>query len=448
MSPRMEYKVSTDPSAEAVSLPSLVDPVKWITDERFSSKELRLFNDAAQLYELQLSRMEFLTLGNDLQQFGRRTAYFEEVMGRKSDHFFLSSVRGKGQIGHSNQYLTHWFYPYKGKFHGQMVKALINFMGVPEGGLVIDPFVGSGTTLVECATLGIQSLGIEINPALCMVSQTKGDALTIHYPDLEDFINSTNPTLVFKYFRDKEVSLAQWPISENEFGTDAQVLLEKVWTEYFPPGMVRDLPFKWRNVLLVCFMHAHSDYSYLMGTNKAMSLDAFFIRDLNEYMATLEGTYEILNRLDIHIQPPRVLFGTALDIPLASDSVDGIVTSPPYSIALDYVKNDAHLLRYMNMNTSQLRQAMVGLRGSATEKLRLYEKDMKRALEEMRRVLRPGAHAAILLGDVTVGSIRTNFCDRIVEWWTDMGGEALSMRRPILGGYARLRYEHIMLLRK
>ncbi len=69
------------------------------------------------VYELRLAKMEFSRFSHDLETFRRRIAYFEEVASEKSWHFYLSAVEGKGQIGRSNQYLTHWFYPYKGKFH-------------------------------------------------------------------------------------------------------------------------------------------------------------------------------------------------------------------------------------------------------------------------------------------------------------------------------------------
>ncbi len=124
-------------------LTDLVDILAWITEGKSREVSLSLFEDVSMVYELQLAKMEFSRFSDDLETFRRRTAYFEEVAGEKSWHFYLSSVEGKGQIGHSNQYLTHWFYPYKGKFHGQMVKALLNFMAVTHRDTVLDPFVGS-----------------------------------------------------------------------------------------------------------------------------------------------------------------------------------------------------------------------------------------------------------------------------------------------------------------
>lgn len=430
-------------------LKNVVDPVSWVTDGRYDSNTLLLFEDVSQVYELLLARMEFSNLGSDLETFRKRTAYFKEVAGKKTNHYYLSSVLGKGQIGHSNQYVTHWFYPYKGKFHGQMIKALINFAGVKPQGLVLDPFVGSGTTLVECATLGISSVGIEINPALCMVSQIKADCLQIDYGELVYYLNQVKPLEIFNYFHRQNELKRPWSPEFEESNRSAKELLEEAWSQRLPSGFVRDLPSEWRNFLLVCYWHALSDFTYLQHTTKAQTMEEFFIRDLGEYLETLNGTYHILKALQITVSKPQVVFGSALNLMLPDKSIDAIVTSPPYSIALDYVKNDEHLLNYLGINTSQLREHIVGLKGRKTDKIRLYEMDIRRSLVEMQRVLRPGGVAAILLGDVVVDSIRTNFGYKILSWSKQMGfSEAESIRRPILGGYARLRYEYIILLRK
>lgn len=434
------------------SLPTLRSAtgiITWVTDGAYTNKTLKLFDDVGQVYELLLARMEFSTLGGDLAQFAERSAYFEEIEGHKTLHYFLSAVKGKGQIGHSNQYLTHWFYPYKGKYHGQMIKALINFMGIREDGLVLDPFVGSGTTLVECATLGIPSVGIDINPALCIVSQIKTDCLSIDYPELTRWLSKLKPLDIFNYFFGQVREKRAWFLGFSQLNKDAKDLLAEAWQWHLPDGFIKELPFEWRNFLFLCSLHALSDHTYLQGTNKERPFTEFFIRDLNEYLDTIRDTYAVLRDKGVKITKPKVLFGSALELPLPSVSVDGIVTSPPYSIALDYVKNDRHLLDYLGIETSGLREQLIGLKGKRQEKIQLYEKDMKQSLIEMQRVLKPGCYAAIVLGDVVVDNFRTNFCTKITAWAPELGfSEAEFIRRPILGGFARLRYEYILLLRK
>lgn len=424
-----------------------IDFLAWISDGRAEELGLKLFDEVAQLYELQLARMEFSHLGEDTDLLRKRLAYFEEVLGEKTYHHHFASVRGKGQIGHTNQYLTHWFYPYKGKFHGQMVKALLNFMGVTESSTVLDPFVGSGTTLVECASLGVPSIGVDINPALCVVSQIKCDSLSIEYPAFERFVRETTRETIYKYFHRKELGPA-WHLTFSREGRDATDLIEEAWEKRFPDRQWKS-PLEWRSLLMLVYLHALSDFTYLKGTNKEKSLEEFFRRDLEEYSETLEGSWRVFKKLRIAPEKPKVLFGDAMALPVESESIDGIVTSPPYSIALDYVRNDRHLLDYLGINTEALRERMLGLRGAGEEKVSLYGIDIERSLSEMKRVLKANSWAAIVLGDVVVDGTRTNFCERIIENAYKLGfSDGWSIRRAILGGFARLRYEYIVMLRK
>ena len=78
-----------------------IDPVLWATGGEFGYEDgFELFEDVGHLYELQLARLEFATIGDDKELFRRRAAYFKRVAGRLTDHVAFSSVKGKGQIGH------------------------------------------------------------------------------------------------------------------------------------------------------------------------------------------------------------------------------------------------------------------------------------------------------------------------------------------------------------
>ena len=77
-----------------------------------------------------------------------------------------------------NQYLTHWIYPYRGKFHPQMVRALLNIVGAAPGSLVLDPYVGSGTTALEASLLGIDCVGIDVSPLCVLLTSVKTRSVT------------------------------------------------------------------------------------------------------------------------------------------------------------------------------------------------------------------------------------------------------------------------------
>ncbi len=127
-----------------------------------SKKDLILLDNVQFIYELSLAQLELKALGvnfevtNSLRQFKisnnsseitalirKKASYFKTVDGKCADYFYIIQ---KNRTRSVNQYLTHWIYPYKGKFHPQMIRALLNIIGLKEGNTVLDPFSGSGTT--------------------------------------------------------------------------------------------------------------------------------------------------------------------------------------------------------------------------------------------------------------------------------------------------------------
>ncbi|MEJ5304903.1 MAG: DNA methyltransferase, partial [Ignavibacteria bacterium] len=143
-------------------------------------KDLVLLDNVQFIYELSLAELELKSFGadfeitNGLREFKilnkndelinlikKRSAYFKLVFGELTDYFFIIQ---KNRTKSVNQYLTHWIYPYKGKFHPQMIRALINIIGLQSGDLLCDPFSGSGTTALEAQLLGVNFYGIDISP--------------------------------------------------------------------------------------------------------------------------------------------------------------------------------------------------------------------------------------------------------------------------------------------
>ena len=133
------------------------------------------------IYEEQLARIEMQAFGcEDLQrnpnnpwQFKvrlngtdtdvlKRAAYIGTLDSMPTDYDQLIKPKYQGgefnRTRSVNQYLTHWIYPYRGKFHPQMIRALLNIVGVTQSSLVLDPYVGSGATALEASLLGASVL--------------------------------------------------------------------------------------------------------------------------------------------------------------------------------------------------------------------------------------------------------------------------------------------------
>lgn len=77
----------------------------------------------------------------------------------------------------ATRYSAHGLHEYKGKFNPQVVRAIGNILGLGDGATVLDPFCGSGTTLLECAHAGWDAVGIDRNPLAARIANAKVRAL-------------------------------------------------------------------------------------------------------------------------------------------------------------------------------------------------------------------------------------------------------------------------------
>ena len=64
-------------------------------------------------------------------------------------------------------------HPYPAKFIAEIPRAFLSTLPLPAGTVVLDPFCGSGTTLMESQRAGVPSVGIDLNPIACLISRVK-----------------------------------------------------------------------------------------------------------------------------------------------------------------------------------------------------------------------------------------------------------------------------------
>ena len=81
------------------------------------------------------------------------------------------------------KYVTHGLHPYKGKFYPQLAKGLMNLCALPSGASVLDPFCGSGTTLLEGYLNGYRTFGCDMNPMAAKIAKAKVGILDVN-PDV------------------------------------------------------------------------------------------------------------------------------------------------------------------------------------------------------------------------------------------------------------------------
>lgn len=102
--------------------------------------------------------------------------------------------------GADTMYLTHSLHPYPAKFPPQLPNVILSKFG-KHGQVVLDPFCGSGTTLVEARLLGFNAIGVDVNGLSSLLSKVKATPLSNE--EIEFAISIT--TLVFVIWSDRNL---------------------------------------------------------------------------------------------------------------------------------------------------------------------------------------------------------------------------------------------------
>jgi tRNA G10 N-methylase Trm11 len=395
---------------------------------RLFGQKFELLPSVTELFELDMAYFE-----QKEQDLIERRAYFKTVNGKPTRHFLRCSrkteaIKGmsaaakayfeEGQF--STGYATHGLFPYRGKFHPQLIRGILNIIGVREGETILDPMCGSGTANIEAALMGINSVAVDISPFCRLMTKAKYDALTVNKETLEKLKAKTEQ--LFEFFIKGDVSRRVAKLNNPE-------------------------KIKAYEISLLAFLDAMG-YARRVSTRTHKEL---FSTVLNRYLTTIEnvqsnpfvgkaklGSLKILDSSDAT--------GLAID----DSSIDAVITSPPYSFAIDYAENDAPHLAYLGYNTEELKAKMIGLKGrNKNEKLAAYFTDMGRVCSEVSRVLKKGRFFVIIIGSNTnqTGGIRLE--GKLIEACENVGLKMVkSILKPIKGMRNTMKDEYILFFRK
>ena len=386
------------------------------------------------------SLFSFLT-----QKLNRIPATETMQIGKRLEDYF--TVREEPSL-----YLTHYMHPYKGKFHPKMVRALLNYSFPQPVGKVMDNFAGCGTLLVEATWMGLDSTGIEINPLSALMCNVKCDSLSIPVDRLKKGIDTFLQDLrsnLLSYETESSGSALLIPANYNLeiIKKRKHGIPSKVTSLFSEPKTVDHIIIahelakkvedeKIRDFLLLALSGAISDLArrrsgklleILQDRLKNLYLRIYIFDKLNEVMNTKLGK-------------SKTFTADTRDMKMVqSESIDAIVNSPPYSTALDYIKNDYPQLTLLELaDIPELETNMIGnprfkvysqsllneisnssaeysnmpqnakdaistlIRyGRTKEALRTYKffKDMYLALKEMYRVQKRGSKCVIIIGN-------------------------------------------------
>src|SRR5438034_10299275 len=154
-------------------------------------EKFKLLPSVSEMFELELANLEHKSLKKN--EYLARTAFCESINNNYSKHFLLYSQTNESlhegrsfetkayfeEGQYSTGYATHGLFPYRGKFHPQLIKGILNAMDMKPGDRVLDPMMGSGTTLVEAVLMGINAVGCDVSPFCRFMAEAKLDGFTV-----------------------------------------------------------------------------------------------------------------------------------------------------------------------------------------------------------------------------------------------------------------------------
>jgi len=345
-------------------------------------------------------------------------------------------------------YISHGYHRYPAKFIPQIVSRLAEKY-TNEGDLIVDPFGGCGTTLVESKVMGRPSVGVDINPVAVLITKAK--------------ITPIDPVKIEKAFIALKKKLESY--SEN---TKAKAPEHERIDYWFKPEEKRKLAFVFTeisklkgrdirdffycgfsNILKNCSIWLQKSNKPTRDFEKEPSdpIKAFF-RQIKTMVRGNARFYELAKEKNYLEVPSKVYCNDARTIPVKDNSVSLIVTSPPYVTSYEYA--DLHQLTVLWMeyakHLSDFRKRFIGssyhnkkdlvLNSSIAENIRsellendkktseevsTYFSEMNQVFAEMKRILKKGGKACIVIGNTSLRGVDILNAEVFVEQLQNLG---------------------------
>ena len=393
----------------------------------------------------------------------RRLAYWEQVgewLLKPTLQVMLESDKGIDAFNknahrlHKSRklrYGPHGIHEYRGKFFPQLVRSLINFAGLSAGNVVLDPMCGSGTTNCEARSMGMKTLGVDLNRLSIEISKLKSSLFDV---DLQMFEKNVRKTIVLIENARHYKSKANIPWGKRDldylkrwFSPIALDEIAIIWdiVKACPQDMVRQF-------LTICLSNIIRPVSWQKDTDLRVRKEIKDYRNGTAFTLLLEVIQKNLTKIisylscfekDYKFDEFTIKEGDSRQInkflPEWVGKCDLLITSPPYAMALPYIDTDRLSLVVLNMlprsKHSSRETTMIGNR-EITEKQRktLWETYLCRCEELPISVRKLIDQIATVNHTDKVGFRRRNLPALLARYFLDMTEAMRSARKMMKPG--------------
>ncbi len=347
--------------------------------------------------------------------------------------------------------LTHGFHSYPARMHPAVARVLLEELWV-SGGVVLDPFCGSGTVAIEAMLSKWRSLGSDLDPLAIRLARVKTQR------------RSAKARARFSR-RLQAVGRASEERVRARVDVRAQLPREEI--AWYQPHILKEMAGLWEEIkavgdqedraalemvfsaIVVKFSRQASD-TRAQVTEKRLRkglVTEFFVRK----GAELERRWEALDvALPAKIKRPRFVVSEAGRLPQTLGGefqCDLVLTSPPYGGTYDYVEHHARRHAWLGIDRSALAREEIGARrqlshGGGTAKR--WDEQVNSFLAAMASLLKPDGVAILLTGDGQVGGKRVRSDTQLARLSEGHDMELLAVasqhRRDWRGGDPRREY--------
>jgi len=303
--------------------------------------------------------------------------------------------------------------PWRGQFSPQLVEEIL-LAYYPGSGIILDPFLGSGTLLSEAARIGAPAIGSEINPAAFMLSKMH----TFANLDIE--------------CRQKVLLEAESVLTKSQHSPLSGAKAFHIPLELRETGRNND----------TCVIEPYVDL--LLSVFQLLSYSV-----PNKTTLWKRLSFFIIN-LPYSKHPLKVVLADARRLPLKENSIEFILTSPPYVNVMNYHHQHRLGVEKLGWNVLEAAKSEIGSNRKFRQNRFLtviqYVLDMALAFLEMTRVARNHARIVLVVGRSSkVLGVQFSNSKLLAELATSLGFELhLRQERVFQNRYGKNIYEDIL----
>ena len=281
-------------------------------------------------------------------------------------------------------YITHGYHRYPAKFIPQVARRLIETYSEPND-IVLDPFCGCGTTLVESVVAKRYSYGADINPIAIMMTKAKAqhlDSIDLELAFHQIQCEARPRFAAFRVALPENERIAYW--FKEEQITDLSRLLSAIQSLSDADTRLFFL-CGFSNILKNCSIWNQRYNKPARDLNKKIpDVMRTFNRQIRMMM---KGNAAFRDLMDGQTHPARAECRDSRWLPLEDGSVDLVVTSPPYVTSYEY--GDLHQLSMLWL------EGLTDLKGFREQFIGSSLKRLESEIEESRTVTHSSIASAI-----------------------------------------------------